>query len=378
MKLLRTLPALALSSVAVALVSGCATEDAPGSRVDYRSQASRAPAIVVPPDLTQLNIDPRTQPGSGSVISATALQNALTGGDGSIAARSVAGVRIERSGQQRWLVSPASPEQVWPVLRSFWKDQGFTVAQDQPNVGVMQTDWAENRVKLPQDFIRRTTSKLIDGSYDTGERDSYRTRIERVEGGTEISISHRGVSINTVDRSVVARSTDPQLEAEMLSRLMLRLVNLDTVVRPSDAAASQALALVNTPSAVPARARIIEGRPAATLQIDDPFDRSWRRLGLALDRSGFTVEDRDRSQGVYFVRYIDPKLAGKEESLLQRLFSKGPKGEELAGQRYRIQLKPEGSTTSSTCVATVLDPKGDPQGSENARNIVKLLVAELR
>ena len=363
----------------MALAGGCATEDpVSGSRIDYRSQATRTSAIVVPPDLTQLNVDPRTQPGSGSVISATALQNALNGGDGSMAARHVAGVRIERSGQQRWLVSPASPEQIWPVLRSFWKDLGFTVALDQPNLGVMQTDWAENRVKLPQDFIRRTTSKLVDGSYDTGERDSYRTRIERVEGGTEISIGHRGVSINTVDRSVVARSADPQLEAEMLSRLMLRLVNLDTVVRPGDAAASQALALVNAPSTVPARARVLEGRPAASIQIDDPFDRSWRRLGLALDRSGFTVEDRDRSQGVYFVRYIDPKLAGKEEGLLQRLFNKGPKGEELAGQRYRIQLRPEGSSTANTCVATVLDPKGDPQSGENARNIVKLLVAELR
>jgi outer membrane protein assembly factor BamC len=376
-KSLRTLPALALGSLAALLVSGCASEDpVSGAKIDYRSQAGRTPTIVVPPDLTQLTADPRAQ--AGTVVSATALQSALTGGDGSVAARSVSGIRIERSGQQRWLVSPASPEQVWPLLRSFWKEQGFTVALDQPNLGVMQTDWAENRVKLPQDFIRRTTTKLVDGSYDTGERDSYRTRLERIDGGTEISISHRGVSINTVDRSVVARSADPQLEAEMLSRLMLRLVNLDTVVRPGDAAASQALALVNASKVVPARARILEGRPAASIQIDDPFDRSWRRLGQALDRSGFTVEDRDRSQGTYFVRYIDPKLAGKEEGLLQRLFNKGPKGEELAGQRYRIQLKPEGSSTSGTCIAAILDPKGDPQNTDNARNIVKLLVAELR
>ena len=56
------------------------------------------------------------------------------------------------------------------------------------------------------------------------------------------------------------------------------------------------------------------------LTLDEPFDRAWRRVGLALDRVGFTVEDRDRAKGLYYVRYVDPKTDGKKSDGLVRTF----------------------------------------------------------
>ena len=171
---------------------------------------------------------------------------------------------------------------------------------ESPETGVIETDWAENRAKIPQDAIRRTLGKVLDGLYSTAERDKFRTRIEQGKDGTEIYLSHRGMievyATEGKDKTVwQPRPADPELEAEMLRRLMLRF-------GVEDARADTLLARQQTPE----QARIVKDGGASSLEMDEGFDRAWRRVGLALDRVGFAVEDRDRSKGVYFVRYIDP------------------------------------------------------------------------
>lgn len=382
-------PALVLIGSAL---SACSTlSDSLGSaKVDYRSTATAtSPKLEVPPDLTQLSSDPRYAPPSGAPVSANALQTtaaaATSAGSGAkveapsaVAPQSVGELRIERTGNTRWLVTRLTPEQLWPLLREFWQQNGFTLQADRPEIGLMETDWAENRAKIPQDFVRRTIGKVFDGLYDTGERDKYRTRVERSSGGTEIYISHRGmveVLIGDLkDRSRWDwRPSEPELEAEMLARLMLKLAPRDEVRSASQAAPAAAVqAAANAPAPAP-KARILEGRSAATLQIDDGFDRTWRRVGLALDRGGFTLEDRDRNQGLYFVRYVDPKLAGKEDpNFFQRLF--GAKKDELAGTRYRLKVSSQGSSS----LLEVLDAEGRPRADDNSRAIVLLLLPELR
>ncbi|MEX8508109.1 MAG: outer membrane protein assembly factor BamC [Leptothrix ochracea] len=378
--------ALSLGLVGLA---GCASDTPITSKLDYRTVTVHGPIIEIPPDLTQLNNDPRYQPmgGGGEAISANAAGKAASGVTDSTSVRTTAslsrsGVRVERDGNQRWLVSPKQPEDIWPILHSFWSENGFKISFERPEIGIMDTDWAENRAKLPQDFIRRAVlSKIAEDSYDTGERDRYHTRIERIPGGgTEIYVSHRGIADVGAGAGAgrfQSRQNDPSLEAEMLSRLMLRLANLDAVAQPSGTAlASQASAAVRnaTPTTAP-RARILPGKPAASMQMDEAPDRAWRRLGVALDRSGFTVEDRDRSQGIYDVRYVDPKLAGKEEpGFLSKIFT-GTKSEGYSGTRYRLILK-ELSATSS--IVSIYDPQGSPQNDDNAHNIITMLVNEMR
>jgi outer membrane protein assembly factor BamC len=345
------------------------------SKVDYRSSAStKAPSLDVPPDLTQLSSDPRYAPPAGATISANALQSApnasLTSAIGpnqTVAAQSAGELRIERVGNTRWLVSRQTPEQLWPMLREFWQQNGFVLSVDRPDIGVMETDWAENRAKLPQDIVRRTVGKVFDILSDTGERDRFRTRIERSAGGaTEIYVSHRGAVevLQGSDKELsrwMPRESDPDLEAEMLGRLMLKLGPQEQAKPTPQATAAAAKAVASVPAPV-ARARVLDGRSAATLQIDDNFDRTWRRVGLALDRGGFTLEDRDRSQGLYFVRYVDPKLAGKEEpNFFQRMF--GAKKEDLSGKRYRLKVSAQGGSS----LLEVLDTDGKPLADESAR-----------
>ena len=276
-----------------------------------------------------------------------------------------------RAGNQRWLKTSLKPEQLWPLLRAFWQERGFTVTTDSAEVGVMETDWAENRSKLPQDGIRRMLGGVLNSLYDTGERDRFRTRVERAADGIEVYITHRGMEEvlqgQAKDQTTWRpRAADPQLEAEMLARLMLKLGAKEETARTS--------VVATAPAAAPARARVLAGQPGAALEVDEAFDRAWRRVGVTLDRSGFTVEDRDRNAGLYFVRYVDPKLAAKDEpGFFSRLFGGGDKAPAALG-RYRINVKAVGDKSQ----VNVLDSQGAADKGEVAQRIVSLLVDDLK
>jgi outer membrane protein assembly factor BamC len=368
---------LPLRGVALALavgLAGCSSIEnfAAGDKLDYRTQGARTPGLEVPPDLTQLARDTRYAP-TGGAVSASAIQGAASTPAAvqsatAVAPSQIGDVRIERQGNQRWLVTSMTPEQLWPRLQAFWKDSGFALAIDQSATGIMETEWNENRAKLPQDAVRRTIGRVLDSFYSTGERDKFRTRVERTATGSEIYISHRGVEevyVNQQKDSTVwqPRPADPQLEAAFLSRLMQRL-------GVTEEAAKTAVA---TAPAAPTRARILSGQSGAMLQVDDNFDRAWRRVGLALDRGGFTVEDRDRAQGLYFVRYVDPKDIGKgEPGFFAKLFGTA----DAAGGplRYRVQVKGDGERST----VAVLTAQGTPEAGENGQRIVGLLLDELK
>jgi outer membrane protein assembly factor BamC len=370
----------ALLIAAAAALAGCSTVDSvlSGDKIDYKSQSAKTAPLEIPPDLTQLQRDGRYQPQSGGTVSASTFGAAAAAtatpaapAVASVAPASVGEMRIVREGNQRWLVVPMAAEQLWPQLRSFWQERGFTLVTDDPAAGVMETDWAENRAKIPQDVIRRTIGRVLDSLYDTGERDRFRLRVERSGGASEVFISHRGMAeVYTTDKKEqtvwTPRPSDPQLEAEMLSRLMVKLGAKEEAVRT--AVASPA------PAAAP-RARALSGQAAATLQVDEGFDRAWRRVGLALDRSGFTVEDRDRAGGLYFVRYVDPRgTTTAEAGFLAKLFSFGKSDAAQTPVRYRIAVKAEGDRTN----VSVQNAQGGPESGSVGQRIVALLVDDLK
>lgn len=358
--------ALAASLAACSSVDGFLS----GDKIDYRNSAAKTKPLEVPPDLTQLARDPRYAP-QGGVISASATPLAPTLQQGSaplttVAPAAVGKVRVVKQGNQRWLVSDAPPEVVYPELRAFWQERGFALTTDNSQAGVMETDWVENRAKLPNDLIRSTLGRLVDRLYDTGERDRFRTRVERGAEGTEIFLTHRGLEeVYTNDRKESTvwrpRDNDPQLEREILTHLMIKLGSKEEVARA---------AVSNAPES-PARARAQAG--AGQMEVDEPFDRAWRRVGLALDRTGYTVEDRDRSAGLFYVRYVDPKAAGLDEpNFFARLF--GAKGPDRTPVRYRVALKAAGDKT----IVSVQSSAGAPETGDAGKNIITRLVGELR
>ncbi|MCL2161995.1 MAG: outer membrane protein assembly factor BamC [Betaproteobacteria bacterium] len=342
-------------------------------RIDYK-KAKPSSTLEVPPDLTAPRSEDRyVVPDAGSAgrgaatfsdYDADRVAQPAPGSTGVLT--KTGNMRIERAGTQRWLVVHGTAEEIWPQLRDFWLELGFELKIDTPEIGVLETDWRENRANIREGGLRRLLGKVIDGMYSTPERDKFRTRLERGEDGVvEIYISHRGmmeIYPNEAKDATIwqPRQADPELEAEMLRRLMVRL-------GAEEARAQSVLADAQRTE----RAQVQVTGDEALLQVDESFERAWRRVGLALDRVNFTVEDRDRAQGLYFVRYIDPESDNASKGFFARLFSSDKKRE---GGEYRLRVEGQGSQS----IVTVLTAEGGVDQSPTARKILTLLQQELR
>lgn len=210
-----------------------------------------------------------------------------------------------RNGSQRWLLVNDQAENIWPVVKAFWQENGLTVKIDNPQAGIIETDWAENRAKIPMDGVRKVLGGVFDGIYSSGERDQYHTRLERSKDGnsTEIYIKHSGQQeVQDADKTSfkwLNREPDPELEATMLQMLMAKLSGAATPAGQLPASAG--------PGQLPE-----QKQPAVKLQVladgsksillSEPFDKSWRKVTLALEQSGIALEDKDRSKGIFFLR----------------------------------------------------------------------------
>jgi outer membrane protein assembly factor BamC len=281
-------------------------------------------------------------------------------------------MRIERDSDERWLVVNEPPEKVWPVLKSFWQENGFLIARELPEAGVLETDWAENRATISQSWPQRKLGGIFGALQSTGTRDKYRARLERAPGGgTEIYVSHRGlveVYLNEDHTQTAwqASAPNPDLEAEFLRRLMVRL----------GATENQARAQLASAPAAPQLATLKKGADGAELlEVLEPFDRAWRRVGLALDRVGFTVEDRDRQKGVYFVRYADPQgERKKDEGLLAKLAFWRSDAPKVKAEQYRVAV----TAADQTSRVQVLGKDGAAESSPTASRILTLLHEQLK
>ena len=364
-----------------AIASGCSSPTSlfESKRIDYRS-AGKLPPLEIPPDLTAPSADDRyAVPDTKGQSSATFSNynkeraGAPTQGAGTVLPGQDK-VTIERAGNQRWLSVKAPADEIWPVVKDFWQEIGFIVKMESPESGIMETDWAENRAKIPQDIIRSTIGKVFDDLYSTAERDKFRTRLEHgaQPGTTDIFISHRGMYEVLVAEGKTQttrwqpRPADTELEAEMLRRLMLRFGVEDSRAR------------VQVAEKAADQAKLTKaGDGSSQLALNDAFDRAWRRVGLALDRVGFTVEDRDRSKGLYFVRYADrPNEVKKEEGgILSKLaFWRSDNKVQAKAEQYRIAVQEAGEATQ----VQVLDPVGAKAKPEVTDKILALLFEQLK
>ncbi len=370
-----------------------------GEKVDYKSASSQssAPSLVVPPDLVQLSTTGRyanstsvsladsvaTRSGKAGTGAATG-QTGQTGqkANATVALNPIGDTKIIREGDHRWLKVNRPPEQIWDPVHAFWLDNGFVYTRDDRLLGLLETDWAENRAKVPMDIIRSTLGSLLDSLYSTDERDRFITRIERDEDGNSlIFISHRGmleVYSDSQKNSTTwqPRPVDPTLEAEFLGRLM---VKLNPALAPNGTTTADgkkasidgaAIAGANT-TTLPSKAKVVQANNLKVLELSESFDRAWRRVGLTLDRTGFTVEDRDRAKGLYFVRYVPPDPNRAEPNFFSKLFG-GEKS--LAPIKYQMQLIGDAGVTR----LTVLNSDGKPDSSKNVDDILNVLQADLK
>jgi outer membrane protein assembly factor BamC len=382
MKTSRTFTYLLICSAVLA--AGCSLMP-DSKKVEYKSEGKKLKPLEIPPDLVTPERDNRyALPTPGSAGSGPTTYSAYSGERQTQVAQAntevlpkVGDLRIERSGSERWLVVPGvPPDKLWDRVKEFWQENGMLINVEMPQAGIMETDWAENRANIPTGGLRGFFGRALDSLYSTAERDKYRTRLEKsADGSTEIYISHRGmyeiyVKEGQSDTRWQPRPADPELEAEMLRRLMAALGPENEgkgKVMPAEVVKQE-------------RAKLNRSGPSGTtLEVSEPFDRAWRRVGLALDRVGFTVEDRDRSQGVYYVRYVDPDAdakSKKDEGWLSKMaFWNGSGNKDLnKNSQFRIHIK--GSGESST--VQVLTKEGGVDTGDVSNKILGLLYEQLK
>jgi outer membrane protein assembly factor BamC len=284
-------------------------------------------------------------------------------------------VRLERAGSERWLVVKAPPEQVWPELKSFLESAGFQLKIQDQATGIIETEWRESHPLIPEGGIRGALTRALGSVYSSGLRDKYRVRLERgVEPETtEIYVSQRGMEEVFVgsdkERTMwQPQPPNPEAEAELLSRLLAKFGTDEAKAMAQTAQANSS-----------AKAKLVAGGEGGRqLLVNDPFDRAWRRVGLALDRVGFTVEDRDRSKGLYFVRYIDPQADNKKEekSWLSSLafWRSDDAGRVNPKDQYRIRVSDGGSESR----VDVQNSTGTVDASPTAERILTLLLDQLK
>jgi outer membrane protein assembly factor BamC len=408
---LRLTKRYAVLLMAGGLVAGCGTTTSP-TQIDYKSDSkSKQASLAVPPNMIDETSDQRSLPPQSGATSLSTLQQVQAKApttDVSVVPP-VSGMHIQRDGTESWLViDDKTPDQAWPQIRRFWQEQGFLLVVDQRDKGVMETDWNETHAQINEGLIRNTLSKAMGNSYVASERNKYRTRLEaNPKGGTYVFISQKGMQealsgTNNDSTEWKPKPNDPGLEAEYLKRLMASLATADsraaagsTQSAPLSPAGAQAAPSAATAGANSAAAKTAAENVALSVQsptpdqsetsntsaqytadeltLGEPYDRAWVRVGIALDRSNFTVDSRDRTHGVYSIRYVDPKdMTSAEQGFWSQVFH--GRTEKVAKQ-YLLNVR--AVTPDQTRVA-VVDDKGNIDTSRPAKEIMALVVDQLR
>jgi outer membrane protein assembly factor BamC len=390
------------------LVAGCGTSSP--NKIDYKSDSrSKQVSLAAPPNMIDEMADQRSLPPQGGETSLSTLkqvQAQVPAGNTVVVVPPVQDMRIQRDGTESWLViDNKTPDQAWAQIRRFWQEQGFLLVVDQRDKGVMETDWNETHAQINDGFIRNTLSKAMGNSYVSSERNKFRTRLEAApNGGTYVFVSQKGMreaitGSNNDSSQWQPKPNDPALEQEYLKRLMASLALADSrqaggtqnaELSPAGAQVAPNAATAGAKSAAAATAAQnvalaaqpqmpdsdTSGTPAqfssTELTLGEPYDRAWLRVGLALDRSNFTVNDRDASRGLYFVRYADPKdMTSAEQGFWSQVFH-GKK--EKVAKEYRVNVR---AVTPDQTRVSVVDDKGQVDESPQAKQIMSLVVDQL-
>ncbi len=331
-------------------------------KVDY-SKLDSAEKLLLPPDLatSQKAIDARAKNTQKPITNSDDVRKA-------VAAKEAEHVYIERSGNQRWLVVEESAEDVWPRLKGFFLELNTPIAIEIPDIGLLETDWSERRVKTPE--INSPTAPQ-----SVGTRDKFRVRLERAAPGvSEIYLTQRGL-IERFDASGKASwqsNDDVQTEAEYLSRLLQwfkKNKNSGTNTTKTITASSSARFIKGGSTEV--TNDNAQNLAVDTLVLSDSLDIAFRRLGLALDRASFTMIESNRDKGVYKIQYFDPAI----EEALKKKGNQDKNGKELrADQIFFLQMT---LVTNETHV-TLLNESGKSEDSPYQEKILKILLEQLR
>ncbi|MCF7528714.1 outer membrane protein assembly factor BamC [Neisseria lisongii] len=373
----------AVLAVSLMSIAACSSNKAEQPKLDYQSQNRKIVNLEVPPDLNdpaQGNLY-QVPAGSGAVRASE-----LSGSKNRTPAvqqpanqtvlQAIKGVRLERDGSQRWVaVEGKKPAELWPLLKAFWQENGFDIKSEEPAIGQMETEWAENRAKVPQDVVRRLFDKVgLGGIYSTSERDKFIIRIEQGKNGvTDVFFAHKGLQEVYGEKSKDTtvwqpRPNDPNLEAAFLARFM-QYLGVDE--KQAENALSESVAQRSSTSELAK----LDGN---TLLLSGDYDRNWRRTALALDRIGLTVVGQNDERHAFLVQPAlteSEAVRNQQPGIFSRWFGKGGnKKADAAQPEIIVYVEPLKNATR----VSLLNKDGSSYKGKDAATFISRLHAELR
>lgn len=349
----RIVRAAAVSAALLSLSACSFLEDS--SQGGYQ-RADSVKALEVPPDLAS--------PDQGA-------QFIIPGDTGGKLARNMLlptldSTRLVRDGRVAWLEFETAPENLWPLLKRFFAQEGLPLERSEPLNGLLATQWVETRQQPGQQGLARLFSSVFEGVSDSGLRDSFVLRLERSEDSTRLFLRHRGlqevitsdvkVRENQIETAWGPRPRDADIEARLLHR-MLVFFGLDEQRASgilSDAEARKIIDLAYVDQ---------NERGEKFLFVGQTTDLVWLKLEDALDNVGFDIDEVERNAGrISISRYgliSDPEAA---KGVFGRLFStKGELNEyfvyldtQAAGSRIRLR-DPGGEVLPASEEQAILD-----------------------
>ncbi|MDH5633264.1 MAG: outer membrane protein assembly factor BamC [Gammaproteobacteria bacterium] len=344
--------------IVTALVAACSTTSEP----DYHGAETLRP-LEVPPDLSAVSAEGGYDlPSSASAAveaEKTGRAEPMVGNTGSVLPES--GIaRVVRAGSHRWAVIKRNPESIWVAMRSFVGGVGLSIARENPVTGVMETDWAESRP-----LVQGKTGFFgsLFGGGASGIRDRFRLRIERgSKGETELFITHLameevtvgGGGPDVVETRWQNRASDPEREAEMLY-LFIRFLEVGTL----DKSKPEVKETVVVEKSKLGRDK--DGYP--TIKVSGPLDSAWRKLGIALDRAGLLVQDRNPDKYVYFVQTTETETSG--------IFSRTTK---TVAAYYQVQLVMSGNDG----YVVLRDAEGERVNTQEGETLLRRVDQQLK
>ena len=253
-------------------------------------------------------------------------------------------VKIQKISDQRWILVNSSPSQLWPRIRSILNRSGIPTARAEGSAGIIETIWL---------------------SYKSDEVNEHRFLFSITPGvqlnSTEISIVHQQRNRGDENTSQWPQSSENATkEYDMLS-----LVANELAAQPDYASVSLLAQDIGGDSKV----EII------TPKIADPYilirlsyDRTWVSVDYSANRGGFTIIDKDRSQGLFLVNYFD-QIEDKKSGIFSSLFGRDD-NQEILEINYRILVQDVGTNVQVRLVS--------PEGESLDKNLSLKLLNILR
>lgn len=324
---------------------------------------SLVPPLEVPPDLTKPE-DQGNAPIEGAANYSDLDKNKTDAGAAVLPQYD--GMKIMGTGDTYWLFVKQPPEKVWNAVHDFVLSQGLPIAAEDARLGIIDTEWVESRLDTG-DFLQKYVGKIAPKLFSSGMRDRYRVRLERVAGGTEVHIAHRGMEEVTLNEGTgiqiaqtkwQRRPSDPELEIELLARLQEQLGGA-AVARPGANRGE--------------RAQLTRDKQALWIvRMRETMDSAWQRVGAAVDRLGYVVKGRDAANRIYNIRYAVPSSSDDDKRFWQKAIGDIDAPAETID--YRLALKTDGDGIA----LQLQNKKGEPVPANTAEPIMVQLYQQLK